>query len=1032
VYICVFYKIKNFVVVSSLNGNNGEWTNGDDRPVNEVDYSISISIPEMVVDFDLIDTINRLIPSITFDRCPECGFFMRRVDWYVTSIFCRGCRLYYGCHEEGTAGHFAWSRLLEAEDSEDTYDNEVLLRDSCENGSVNEPFNLYPLSQINGNNGEWTNGDDVPPDKRVKKEARNKMLHASTTPHKKKTGQEPKINKPCRDYIKGNCTRDNCKFNHDPADIPPPLIPDEESDDEEEEKPKRVIRKVNEENFYIVDKGRIEFVLPEKEDIIFDCYKTTSYVQIPKFTHFKANLGGQVEGPYLVHDYFYEALVDKLGILPDESRNYAACFRAVRELLAGATEEVKRGTFVFYCYKNSLRAVPNECQQALINTRSSFACGQVTVIPTEPSPQAQYRWNMAWKIVKSEGFSMDFDRQGNVIRYPEFKTNKRISEGPRNKRAFFRFMPVNQFMYYATTGQNVCRAMARYFKCRNDQEEEMVSRQLALLRDFDLDVIDDCAKLCGARFTYTPMPLSEDSDVFEPQPCYMLESRKMTVETGKPSRSRCFLAREGTGNFSKVLRHIGKQSCGGILEQIRDHIRSGFESIFNGVIEYVYSPIHWLYDRSEILRSFVKLPHPKRLLYSQYVLDDKTLDKILSNEGEFESKFKWEAGKVGKVGRLYATAGHLCLADNVGADVLKKAFTRPIDLAEVCPTTKSFGVEDHFSTPPQFIVEFCDCQEASQSDALFKKASQLSEGSFAYYYFSDDGFAVHKYNGRTYVYETDISSCDASNGFAIFASVKQLAKLFKLGFTVDMLLAQCARCTTVHNPCEYTEYVRLLCLFFFEFSGSRLTSVLNNIASVAIALGAYELLCLNGDISFTEALIQGALRYGWVLEVAPKESFNAVTFLKRAYNGKRSWKVYGCILRSFGITDGEPCAASFGVTYSEFKLLTDSQKTELLIRQLANSLVNEPGSLLINAVRERAGLSLLPEEVSILDLQERYGGSLFEWEMLRSSILDLSFGDVVRLPILELIYSVDYGVKPVYDDTLNPSHLEKLPAQLLF
>lgn len=1054
-------------LVSDLNGNNGSWTNSDD--VNDIAYEVeqaeTISMPMLHIQAMCAEDSRFL--------CPYCNRATQRKNFI--SEFVVGCRdcdevFWYTC--KGVPYNHKWflveSLYVPLEDEFDVV-VENLLEEVEEYTDLELPdqiaLTFYVPSQINGSNGEWTNTDDLADinaeNKRRKKEADNKKKNSSTTQHKNKDGSLPKINKPCFDFAAGKCERgDKCRFSHEPPALDPPVV--EQVVHEKVDKPKEVFvfqynswlshhqlhdrslqdglefpdewdlegdhnyrvehddkfAQPGDQPYYFRDfRNGIRFItVPEKllpshdtllDNVhyhVVDVSKKSEIIDVPSFVQFGQTYGGT---SIFVHAYFYEALVDRLGILPNEPRNHSTLFRAVRELLPNMPTYVVESTMIYYAYKNSLRNQSSTLtpkSEVVVNTNKVVNSGDRIILPMAESPQVDYKWNAAWGIASSEGFKMDVNPDNTFKNYPEFKTSTPIKITPRNKRAFFWFTPHINFQYYADIGKNVTRAMARYFKERCDDEDWMCRNQMRLASCFDEDVWTDCAKLCGAEYK---------RDGYQN---HMLKTRKVTKRTGQPKENKYYVVSPLSGgtNFRKVLDAMTEQRTYSVLEMIREKMKSAYESTFNVVIDYVYSPLHWWYDRTDILRNFVTLPHPKRLLYQKYVLDDATLFRILMNQGEFESKFKWEAGKFKKVGRLYATAGHLCLADNIGADILKQLFAKGVDFVKILGTAGTKRFYDWY--PTSFIAKYCDCQQSEQSDRLFREASQVEEGGFMYLFFSDDGFAIMRRNGVLSIYETDISSCDASNKFAVFAAVKQLSKSMGLGGTIDMLLAQCARTTTVRNPCEYSEYVRLTPETFFEYSGSRLTTVLNNIASLAIALGAFEnLISRPYGTDFGSCLIAGARAYGWILEVALKDTLNAVTFLKRSFNGKRSWKVYGCILRSFGLTDGEPTQLSFGLPYLQFKQMTDSQLTEVLIRQTADGLQNEPGSLLINAIRERAGLKPYPEIVTISDLQSRYGGELYEWDLLRDAILGLRLGDIVRLSILERIFNVDYGVTPTFD-----------------
>jgi len=856
-------------------------------------------------------------------------------------------------------------------------------------------LDLVVPSQLNGSHGEWTNSDDVDDMRRVRKEARNKQKHSSLTPHKKKTGELPMINKPCREFQSGGCVRANCRFIHEmlPVELPPPESGSALLEGEPVVEPEYIHVF---DNFGLLD-GKPHYSLPGTPGILGI---GVTWARMGGFFQFSRSFGSR---ELIVSKAMYEQLFKKLGILADESRNYAALIKTVRDLFEGYPPRLMDDIVEFFAYKNSTRSVPNNSTDIIRNTTYSFACGMVRILQGSYSPGVDYKWNMSWRIVGSNGFAMDIESDMTLRRRPEFLTSKEVQETSSTRRALFMFSPYNAFQYYSNTGVNVCNALSRYFKARPN-ESTMKEAQLQLCSGFDPDILRACAHMCGARIAFDNGFLN------------CVTFRPVTRSRGPPIRQNFVVSSDNS--FALLIQNLHSRSSTFIWQKLHEYLSASAMSVYNAMIDYVYTPFYWLYDRADVLRVFVQIPHPKRLLYTKYASDESTLDRIIENSLEFESKFKNEAGKVGKDGRLYATINEGTLVDTVASDLLKVSFKTPLDFVQVFEKEPWF-MGSNFQ-PLSYVVEFSDTQDSVSSDSLYNKLNDLPENSYHTSYFSDDGISVHRRDGGTVWLETDISSCDASNGFALFAAVKQLGALHGVGLPLDQLLVQCSRATTVRNPCNREEFLKLLPMSFFEYSGTRLTTVLNNFASLAIALGTFRELCETGGGRYSVALTNGALRYGWVLTVEQKKSSNAVTFLKRAFNGRRSWLVYGCILRSFGIVNGTLTPQAFGLEKKVFEGFNYSQLTDTMINTVADSLVNEPPSLLTNAILERCGRATLPEELSISDLQDRYGGEYCEWSELYTAVSDLRFGDVIRLPILESIFSVDYGVSPVLQGIVEP------------
>lgn len=839
-------------------------------------------------------------------------------------------------------------------------------------------------SQMNGNNGSWTNSDDhaMRNDmaKRNHKEAKNKRIHQSGAAHKTKTGNLPQINKLCRNKP---CTLEKCRFLHLDDDV------SEISDFSSVTTiiPLEKVLKIKNTTFEVVGKQCLDKA-GDPVDCEFENFR------LPAFDAMGRHFDG---GDCVMWLILYDILMANLRVLPNEPRNYTAIHNFVIDNFRIFEREVIDDTIKIYLYRNSFRSAP--CDVKVIAENNHICVNSHMVVPlvVDYAPQPEYTYNCNWRILGSNGFQ--FSCVGDqVTRYPKFNTEKPLRITDKNKRAMCLFIPQCGFKTYAKCATNICGALSRYFKSKND-EMIMQQRQFDLLGHMPDYILQRCAKLCDATLEINRADISEEEYTktriyLKSRPVYIEQGVKVSREFEIPSMSAI------DDSMTLVFqRHMQKFSAYEWLLMGIKKVQKAYKYAHNYVVETAYSPVWRIYNRFEMLVWLLKLPHPKNVLYTQYIMDDRTLEKILENTGEVESKFKWEFGKVGKQGRLYGTLNHLTLAEKTLSERMKVVFTTPIDVAPKGSTVK-------------FSAVYSDCQERSQSDRLFKSLETLVEGEHRYIYFSDDGFYVTRKAGKILQYETDISSCDSSNGFSVFALLAYIAD--HLGFDHEscILLAQAARATILRNPDNYEEFVRLLAMFFFEFSGLNITTILNNIASCSIAYGVAQQLHSDPDMNLEVALSTGANRYGWELAVQKKDTLNSMTFLKRAYNGSCSWKVLGCILRSLGTIDGVMSAEKFGLSYREFKDKSVVDLFEILMVNAIRGLVNEPRNRILDAFRERFGVPILENGyVSDQDLIERYGLETYEIDVFVSQIHDLRVGDCIVNNALEKIYHVDYGTK---------------------
>jgi hypothetical protein len=855
-------------------------------------------------------------------------------------------------------------------------------------------------STLNGNNGSWTNSDDVSLENKhfvrkiVKKEARNRLLHSSSTSHKSKI----KTQKNCNDYVAGNCARgEKCRFAHPKTDVP-------------EEKPSVKEPEVAEKEESFMFSG-IEYKLLKKA---VSCKDGTadqdicSNANIPEFVHFGRVF---INRDVVISHRLAMHITSCLRILPDESRNYTALLNFVTELMQPVfSARCVMDHVYFYAFRNKSKASPASVSAI---AQANYVClnsSQVTTIPMVIGPEIKYTYNQSWKIIKSEGFKMDVsaDRPGEFIRYPSFETkNLDIKVTNKNKRSFCSFTPVNNFIYLANCASNVEVALSRYFQTRvSSLEEDLYMRQsqFKLLGLQCLQDVATVARICDADV---------DTYIYETRlkmrPCYCNYIHRNHRQTFNISNQESPFLKLLEDNWFKTSFSV---IC--FFMMFIGYIESCFTTIWNSVVLYVYSPFFQLYDLIPLLREFALLPHPKQFLRLKWVVDERSIDRILANTGDFESKLKWEPAKVNKAGRLYASICENSLVGYFCSHLIKFMTMQPLVHGPLSPTAN-------------FSSMYSDASNPSISDRLFGDILQMPEGSCKFIYFSDDGFVVHKVDGECQIYETDIKSCDASNGFSVSVILMFLAR--HLGFVETMLklLAISSKSTVLRNPDKRSEYVMLRPESTFEYSGEPLTTAKNNVANIGIAFGAYQRMLLGQSLG--DSLINGSKDYGWVLTVSAKQNFNSVTFLKRAYSvrASRSWVVYGTIFRSFGILDGPPSSKMFGLSDVEFKKLSFSDMFELHVKMRVDSLVNEPSSSILNALRERAyGRYSIQKDLHDDDIIERYGCEQHHIDEFVGIILNLKLGDCVVCPFLEHVYSVDYGTTPVFRELETPNALSSL------
>jgi len=733
-------------------------------------------------------------------------------------------------------------------------------------------------------------------------------------------------------------------------------------------------------------------------------------VKLPAFRYFK-----RFYQPVKVSfsPFLYRFIISKLLCMPDEARNFTVCRNFAFEHLYMFPNRLVEETMAFYAFKLHGNLVPGGLD-SYVPYDLGLSVNLVSPIVKETSESNRpfgYAYNCAWSIVKSQGFTLDLGWEflcGNeevdrisIVKSISFETVCPPLSTHRGMTQYFLFTPQNRFVILCNSGRNICDALSRYFKASYPgNEKQRRTRQLSLLNGFPKSEISDVARALGARFGV----------------------HTITTRIG----NRYFIDPNGSKTFFVLLDQIFSDRFWFyvwllfVCYMAYDY----FKGMWNSIIWYIYSPMYELYDYGELIKKFVQLPHPKRLLYQRYVDWEDTFGKIVAGHGGFESRFKYELAKVDdeglpKPGRLYSTGGELALTDYAIAKWISFLMKR-----EKIELEKRVG--NLFIT---FKFLYCDCQEASESDAMYKMVKDLPRDTICWIYFSDDGFIVANLDGVIYLFETDFSSCDSTNGFAMFVAVYHLANRSLCGVQCLKMVKLFGRTTKIYNPDARragnpTEYVELQPEDGFLYSGHGFTSINNNCANVGSGSKLIDNMVASQDPILTcEVIEKAASDAGYKMTVEQRFSFNSSTFLKRAYSerNERSWLVYGAIFRSWGLIEDRPCSSVFGLTPRQFRLNSDFQLAEILIKQRVQGLVNEPPSPLLEAMRIRAGLQEQERAylVTYEDLNERYGTETWEWGSLIDAIIDLRLGDVITSPALEKIYAVDYGTTPVFVDDLE-------------
>ena len=173
-------------------------------------------------------------------------------------------------------------------------------------------------------------------------------------------------------------------------------------------------------------------------------------------------------------------------------------------------------------------------------------------------------------------------------------------------------------------------------------------------------------------------------------------------------------------------------------------------------------------------------------------------------------------------------------------------------------------------------MQFCKSPNVRQLTEVFEKLIN-PPGKFFFVYFSDDSCISIRHNGSVHTYNMDIKSCDASHTGALFRAFTELAP-GKAKTDLEALVEQCKSKIKICSTVDRSRKVTLKPLFPRLYSGSTLTTAINNLANIFICLAIVE-----GSYDGTEAYLkQAAARVGYLIDLELCTVKGDIQFLKHS------------------------------------------------------------------------------------------------------------------------------------------------------
>lgn len=305
--------------------------------------------------------------------------------------------------------------------------------------------------------------------------------------------------------------------------------------------------------------------------------------------------------------------------------------------------------------------------------------------------------------------------------------------------------------------------------------------------------------------------------------------------------------------------------------------------------------------------------------------------------------------------------------------------------------------------------------ESPDMDVLSYWFSRMRFGDVSLYFSDDSAFSLSCTDGMLW-FNADIASCDSSNGPALFESLE--------GFVPDIhrhtMAAMVEQCSM---PCRLgvgSRTLRFRPVRYFEYSGSLLTTVLNNIASRTIAALIFRFR-VHDTVAATRRWLESFVStLPWSVTCEFCSRFEEIQFLKcsPAYSIDRSIVSVlnlGVILRALGQCSYDlPGRGSQEVRAYEFNSALvrgmvyagDHSLLRVLRRKFVSSKVDvRYNSRIVEFMRSSGN-----KEVADDSLCARYGLEISHMHDLCSLLCVAEFGDVIDCHASRVIMAKDYGL----------------------
>jgi hypothetical protein len=341
-----------------------------------------------------------------------------------------------------------------------------------------------------------------------------------------------------------------------------------------------------------------------------------------------------------------------------------------------------------------------------------------------------------------------------------------------------------------------------------------------------------------------------------------------------------------------------------------------------------------------------KVEHVRKLLRMMYVNNQLCHDTRNIMVRELDVLLKDEIAKFGKVGRLYTAYGAGAMYANELPEYVK-----------VLQNGLRYFTHNGCHLYMRVLSKFEDDAVTTCFTELMEHMNEPNTMYMACY--GDDQIYGSTIGDRQFA-NVDISSNDSNQDICTLGvmglAMSRLNHEWGLG-----LLRQCKLPMAIRNPNKVARDERIELKFNGPFmgSGTVLTTPTNNFGSMMIGLSTFfELAEGRNDSNFDICVREGAKRVGHTVTCEIGEVWEDLQFLKFSpvlcTDGKyHAMRNIGPIIRNLGKVNGDLLSTQLGVTHVEFSRMSSSERMDKFFGTTVAGYVNEPSHATLQALRER-------------------------------------------------------------------------------